>query len=104
MDRWSVFRNVNSYEHLQANMDIKAPGDKQTVKIFAKLDNDECVQKYIDHGKPAGKVNEGYLDIYEGIQLELNYVAMFDETTYLAIKARRSLKEKKSLKDEESFP
>ena len=62
-------------------MDIKAPVEKQTVKIFAKDENDECIPTDMDYGKHADKVKEDALDIYEGMQSELNYLAQFDETT-----------------------
>ena len=60
---------------------MKAPVDRQTMKIFAKMENDKCMLKHINYGKHADKVKEDFLDIYEGTQSELNYVAKFDETT-----------------------
>ena len=63
--------------HLQTNVDIEAPVDRQTMKIFTKLENDECMLKDIEYGKHADKIKENYLDIYEGIQSELNYVSKF---------------------------
>ena len=46
---------------MEIDIDMKTPVDGQTMKIFAKLENDECILKYIDYGKCADKVKEDYL-------------------------------------------
>ena len=76
------------------------------MKTFAKLENDECVPKEIDYGKHVDKGNRDYIDIYEGIQSELNYVVKYDETinkdiTYIS---KKIIERKEKFKAEESFP
>ena len=56
---------------MQTDTDMKAPGDRHTMNVFAKLDNDECILKYIDYGKQADKVKEDYQNIHGRIQSEL---------------------------------
>ena len=51
MHIWSIFSNIVKYiqyDHLQTDIDIKAPVDRYTMKIFAKLDNDEYIIKDIN--------------------------------------------------------
>ena len=51
------------------------------MEFFAKLENDECILRDEDCGNHAENVKEYYLNIYKGIQFDLNYVSKFDETT-----------------------
>ena len=76
------------------------------MKICAKLENDECKLNDTGYGKCANKVKENYLDIYEGIQSELDYLAKFDKTTGIAITyiGKKNIDRKDNFKAEESFP
>ena len=83
----SIFCHIRiyiQYIHFQVEIDRNAPVKKQTIKIYAKLENDECVIKYMAYDKHENERKGDYLDAYEGIQSELNYVVKFDETTKIA--------------------
>ena len=75
------------------------------MKIFAELENDGCIPNDLDYGKHANKVKE-YLDIYEDIQVELNYVLKFDATTNIATTYidKKIIERKERFQAEESFP
>ena len=107
MEQWSFLSNVLNYvQHSRLHsvnhmLDIKAV-DKYKYRPIA--DNEEF--KELDFGATPQKLQEEYMDIYEGIHSEVVSSNRFDKntdisTTYLG----RADKENQSkLKAEESFP
>ena len=61
MDNWPILSNIvkfTQYDHLQTDIDIKAPVGRQTMNIFAELENDEWILKDIDCGKYADMIKK----------------------------------------------
>ena len=107
MEQWSIPSNVLNYvQHIRLNsmnhmLDIKAV-DKY--KYRPKTDNKEF--KELDSDPTPQKLQEEYMDIYEGIHLEIVSSNRFDgdsdiSTTYLG---RVDIENQHKLKAEESFP
>ena len=106
MEQWSILSNVLNYvQHsrfhsINHTLDIKAVNK---YKYKPKMDDKEF--KELDFGTTPQKLQEEYMDIYEGIRLEIGSSNRFDEnsdlsTTYLG----RVDKKDQQLKAEESFP
>ena len=58
MQSSAIFNNIRKctqYNHLQTDTDIEARVDKQTIKILAKLETDECTEKDIYYSRYANK-------------------------------------------------
>ena len=107
MEQWSILSNVLNYvQHsrlhsMNHTLDIKAV-DKYKYRLSA--DNKEF--KELDFGATPQKLQEEYMDIYEGIHSEVVSSNRFDEnsdisTTYLG---RVDNENQSKLKVEESFP
>ena len=107
MEQWSILSNVLNYvQHsglhsVNHMLDIKAV-DKY--KYRPSADNREF--KELDFGTTPLKLQEEYMDIYEGIHLEVVSSNRFDEnsdisTTYLG---RVDKENQCKLKAEDSFP
>ena len=107
MEQWSILSTVLNYvQHsrlLSMNhmLDIKA-ADKY--KYRPNTDNREF--KELDFGTTPKKLQEEYMDIYEGIHSEVVSSNRFDENSDISTtNLRRIDKEKQhKLKAEESFP
>ena len=107
MEQWSILSTVLNYvQHsrlLSMNhmLDIKA-ADK--CKYRPNTDNREF--KELDFGATPKKLQEEYMDIYEGIHTEVVSSNRFDENSDISTtNLRRIDKEKQhKLKAEESFP
>ena len=106
MEQWSIFSNVLNYvQHsrfhsVNHTLDIKAVN-----KYKHKPNTDGKEFKELDFGTTPQKLQEEYMDIYEGIHSEIVSFNRFDEntdlsTTYLG----RVDKRDQQLKAEESFP
>ena len=106
MEQWSILSNVLNYvQHsrlhsMSRTLDIKAV-DKY--KYRPNTDNREF--KELDFGAIPQKLQEEYIDIYEGIHSEIVSSSRFDEnpnisTTYLG---RVDKENQHKLKAEESF-
>ena len=106
MEQWSILSNVLNYvQHsrfhsMNHTLDIKAVN-----KYKHKPNMDDKEFKELDFGTTPQKLQEEYMDIYEGIHLEIVSSNRFDEnsslsTTYLG----RVDKKDQQLKAEESFP
>ena len=107
MEQWSILSNVLNYvQHsrlhsMNHTLDIKAV-DKY--KYRPNTDNREF--KELDFGATPQKLQEEYMDIYEGIHSEVVSSNRFDKnsnmsTTYLG---RVDKENQHKLKAEESFP
>ena len=107
MEQWSILSNVLNYvQHSRLHsmnhiLDIRAV-DKY--KYRPNTDNREF--KELDFGATPQKLQEEYMDIYEGIHSEVVSSNRFDEksdisTTYLG---RVDKENQHKLKPEESFP
>ena len=107
IEHWSIWSNVLNYvQHsrfhsMNHTLDIKA-ADKY--KSRPNIDNKEF--KELDIGATPQKLQEEYMDIYEGIHSEIVSSNRFDDnadisTTYLG---RADKETQHKLKVEESFP
>ena len=107
MEQWSILSNVSNYvQHsrlhsMNHTLDIK-PIDKY--KYRPNTDNRDF--KELDFGATPQKLQEEYMDIYEGIHSEVVSSNRFDKnsdisTTYLG---RVGTENQHKLKSEESFP
>ena len=107
MEQWSILSNVLNYvQHSRFNsmdhiLDVKAVN-----KYISKPNTDNREFKELDFGTTLQKLQEEYMDIYEGIHSEIVGFNRFEEnsdirTTYLG---RIEKKNQNKLKAEESFP
>ena len=107
MEQWSILSNVLNYvQHSRLNsmnhmLDIKAVD-----KYKYRPNKDHREFKELDFGATPQKLQEEYMDIYEGIHLEVVSSNRFDKnsdisTTYLG---RVDKENQHKLKAEESFP
>ena len=107
MEQWSILSNVVNYvQHsrfhsINHTLDIKAINK---YKFKPNTDNKEF--KELDFGVMPQKLQEEYMDIYDGIHSEIVSSNRFDEnsnisTTYLG---RVDEENQHKLKAEESFP
>ena len=107
MEQWSILSNVLNYaQHSRLNsmnhmLDIKAVD-----KYEYRPSKDSREFKEIDFGATPQKLQEEYMDVYEGIHSEVVSSNRFDEnsdisTTYLG-RVNKEIQNK--LKAEESFP
>ena len=107
MEQWSILSNVISYvQHsrfhsMNHTLDIKAVN-----KYKHKPNTDDREFRELDFGTTPQKLQEEYMDIYEGIHSEIVSSNRFDEnsdlsTTYLG---KVDKKDQHKLKAEESFP
>ena len=107
MKQWSILSNVlnyvqhNIFNSMNHTLDIKA---QDKYKYRPNADNREF--KELDFGATSQKLQEEYMDIYEGIHSEVVHSYRFDEnsnrsTTYLG---RVDKENQHKLKGEESFP
>ena len=107
MEQWSILSNVLNYvQHsrfhsVNHTLDIKAVN-----KYKHKPNTDDREFKELDFGTTPQKLQEEYMDIYEGIHSEIVSSNRFDEnsdlsTTYLG---RVDKGNQHKLKAEESFP
>ena len=106
IEQWSILSDVLNYvQHsrfhsMNHTLDIKA-----VKKYKYKLNTDDREFKELDFGTTPQKLQEEYMDVYEGIHSEIVSSNRFDEnsnlsTTYLW----RTDKTDQQLKVEESFP
>ena len=107
MEQWSILSNILNYvQHNRLNsmnhmLDIKAVD-----KYRYRPNKDSREFKELDFGATAQKLQEEYMDVYEGIHSEVLSSNRFDEnsdisTTYLG-RVNKEIQNK--LKAEESFP
>ena len=92
LEQWSILSNVVNYVQYDRhpknfyNLDFKAIDQKNHKKIHNKEEERQMLE--LDFGNTSEKLKGEYLDVYEGIQLEIVSPTIFDEnsdlsTTYL---------------------
>ena len=107
MEQWSILSNVLNYVQHNRFHSMKHTLDIKTVNKYKhKPSTDDREFKELDFGTTPQKLQEEYMDIYEGIHSEIVSSNRFDEnsdlsTTYLG---RVSKENQHKLKAEESFP
>ena len=107
MEQWSILGNVLNYvQHSKFNSMNHTLNVKVLNRYKVKLDT-EREFKEIDFGSILQKLQEEYLDVYEGIQSDIVSSSRFDEnsdisTTYLG--RIENMESQDKLKAEESFP
>ena len=105
MEQWSILNNVLNYvQHsrfhsMNHTLDIKAVN-----KYKHKLNTDDREFKELDFGSTPQKLQEEYMDVYEGIHSEIVSSNRFDENSDLSTTCLgRVDKKDQQLKMEESF-
>ena len=105
MEQWSILSNVLNYvQHsrfhsMNHTLDIKAVN-----KYKHKPNMDDKESKELDFGTTLQKLQEEYMDIYEGIHSELVSSNRFDEISDLStMYLGKADKKDQQLKVEESF-
>ena len=110
MEQWSIVSNIVNYVQYNwhpkdfYDLDIKAIDQKGHKKIVNKEEERQMLE--LDFGDTPEKLKGEYLNMYEGIKLELLSTTRFDEnldlsTTYLGrIDTTRASK----IKAEQKFP
>ena len=107
MEQWSIFSNVLNYvQHSKFNSMNYTLNVKAVNRYKVKLDTGREF-KELDFGLTLQKLQEGYLDVNEGIQSDIVSLNRFDEnsdksTTYLGKVENNRSQDK--LRAEESFP
>ena len=107
MEQWSILSNVLNYiQHSRLNSMNHTLDLKAVDKYKYRPNKDNRKFKELDFGATPQKLQEEYMDIYEGIYLEVVSSNRFDEnsdisTTYLG---RVDKENQHKLKEEESFP
>ena len=107
MEQWSILRNILNYIQHSRFSSMNHTLDVKAVNKCTSKHNTEREFKELDFGTMPQKLQEEYMDIYEGIHSEIVSSNRFDEnsdisTTYLG---RTEIKNNQNkLKAEESFP
>ena len=106
MEQWSILSNVLNYvQHSRFHLMNHTLKIKAVNKYKPKPNKDDREFKELDFGATPQKLQEEYMDIYEGIHSKIVSSNTFDEnsdlsTTYLG---RVDKKDQHKLKTEESF-
>ena len=107
MEQWSILSNILNYvQHSEFNSMNHSLNVKPVNRYKIKPDEGKEFRE-VDFGTIPENLQEEYLDMYEGIQLDIVSSSRFDEnsdisTTYLGRIEHRESQDK--LKVEESFP
>ena len=107
MEQWSILSNILSYvQHSRFNS-MNHTLDLKAVNRHKSKADMEREFKELDFGSTPQKLQEEYMNIYEGIHSDIVSSNRFDEnsdisTTYLGMMENREDQDK--LKAEESFP
>ena len=107
MEQWSILSNILNYvQHSKFNSMNHSLNVKAVNRCKTRLDT-ERTYKELDFGLIPQKLQEKYLDVYDGIQSDIVSSSRFDEnsdisTTYLGKTGNMEGQDK--LKAEESFP
>ena len=107
MEQWSIWSNILNYvQHSRFNsmnhtLDVKA------VNRHKSKPDTEREFKELDFGATAQKLQEKYMDIYEGIHSDIVSSNRFDENSDISTMYLRKIENREDqnkLKAEESFP
>ena len=107
MEQWSILSNLLNYvQHIKFNS-MNHSLSVKPVNRYKTNPNKEREFREVDFGTVLQGLQNGYLDIYEGIQSDIVSSSRFDEnsdisTTYLGRMGHKENQDK--LKAEESFP
>ena len=107
MEQWSILSNVLNYVQLSRFNSMNHMLDVKAMNKYKSKPNVDSEIKEIDFGTTPQKLQDKYMDIYEGTHSEIVSSNRFDEnsdisTTYLGKIENRGNQDK--LKAEESFP
>ena len=107
MEQWSILSNILNYvQHSRFHLMKHTLDVKAVSKYKSKPNTDYRELKVLDFGTMSQKLQEEYMDIYEGVHSEIVSSSRFDENydiskTYLG---RVEKENQHKLKAEESFP
>ena len=107
MEQWSILSNLLNYvQHSRFNS-MNHSLDVKPVNRYKTKSSEEREIREIDFGTAPQNLKDEYLDVYEGIQLDIVSLNRFDENsdismTYLGRIGHMESQDK--LKAEESFP
>ena len=107
MEQWSILSNVLNYvQHSRFHSMKQTLYIKEVNKYTHKTNTDEKEVKGLDFGTMPQKLQEEYMDIYEGIHSEIVSSNRFDENSDLSTMylGRVDKENQHKLKAEESFP
>ena len=106
MKQWSILSNVFNYVQHSRFHSMNHTLDIKTVKKYKhKPDTDDKEFKELDFGTTPQKLQEEYMDIYEGIHSEIVGSNRFDKTSDLSTTFLGKVDKKdQQLKVEKSFP
>ena len=107
MEQWSILSNVLNYVQQSKFNSMNHALNVKAVDRYRGKPDMEREFKELDFGSIPQKLQEEYLDVYEGIQSDIVSSSRFDEnsgisTTYLG--RIENLESQDKLKAEESFP
>ena len=111
MEEWSILSDHVQYvmhgesEAFQ-KLSIDSLNYRQNRDLYRKLNNEVVLKSNLNFGKNQEKLKEDYLDMYEGVYMEVISTDRFDEdtdlsTTYLG---QVDMTRNTEIKAEESFP
>ena len=107
MEQWSILSNVLNYvQHSRFNLMNHTLDVKAMNKYKSKPNTENREFKELDFGTTLQKLQEEYMDIYEGIHSEIVSSNRFDENSNIstAYLGRIEKENQNKLKAEESFP
>ena len=107
MEQWSVLSNILNYVQHSRFKSMNHTLDIKAMNKYKSKSNTEREFKELDFGTTPQKLQEEYMDVYEGIHSEIVSSNRFDEnsdisTMYLGREENKDNQNK--LKAEESFP
>ena len=107
IEQWSILSNILNYvQHSKFNSMNHSLNVKAVNRYKVRLDM-EREFKELDFGPIPQKLQEEYLDIYDGIQLDIVSSSRFDENSVISTTYLRkigNMEGQDKLKAEESFP
>ena len=112
MEQWSILSNsLNYVQHSKCNsmshtLNIK-PVNRYKMKLNESFSSSEKEFREVDFSTNSQNLQAEYLDVYEGIQLDIVSSSRFDENSDISMTYLGKIGHKESqnkLKAEESFP
>ena len=107
MEQWSILSNLLNYGQLSQFNSMNHSLSVKPVNRYKTKSNEEREFREVDFSTVLQSLQGEYLDVYEGIQLDIVSLSRFDENsdismTYLGRTGHKESQDK--LKAEESFP
>ena len=111
MEEWSILSDHVKYvmhgesEAFQ-KLGIDSLNYRQNRDLYRKLNNEVMLKSNLNFGKSPGKLKADYLDMYEGVYMEVISTDRFDEDTDLSTTYLKQVDMTRDteVKAEESFP